>query len=225
MKRRSINVAGACVLCVCASAVAGGLLYAAPRKSPTGPQCDSLYRKQLSLFQKEDSPLFPVLVQKKAALLLADSMRVQRDYCRANVSGESFRCQMRAASLAELLGCTGSPSVTQPGKGTGSGEPPETGSEKTEIVVVRPNVRALVRSVSQDTCDQAYAHMLSVHSSAPAFQKRPDAKRLMEHWQSVGARESFRRRCIKGFQVADLNCILSAKEPESLQACLISVGG
>ncbi len=199
---------------------AGAALVSGPDR-PSASECDALYRHQLALFQQADSPIAPALLRQKNNLLRADSMRAQREQCLVRLSREDLRCQMAARSLQELLACGSS---VRPENGDGPKDKTEK-SEKTEVVVTQPTVRQWVRAVNTETCDRAYEHMLPVHATSASFQKRPDAKRLMEHWQSPGARESFRRRCQRAFRVADLNCILSAKDAESLQACLLDVGG
>ena len=222
--RRPLIVACGACLTLWVLALAVGLLGAAPRTTLTDRQCDALYRKQVSLFQGDDSPLSAVMLQRKAVLLAAESVGVQRAHCHARISRKSFQCQMAAGSLADLVRCG-----EDGGAGVGrisekSDLKPGSKEEKTDVVVVETKIREIVRSVSAETCDQAYAHMLSVHGASASFQKRADAKRLLEHWRSTGAQESFRRRCQRAFRVRDLNCLLSAQDPESLQACLIGVG-
>lgn len=186
----------------------------------TARECDRLYEHQRHLLSLESSPFHPAAREAQSQLASESAGRAQRKYCQKHFDRPSMTCQLQAKDLSQLLRCGTIGTKTEPAKQPG--EPGKTTRPTSDPQDAK--TRQHVTQVDSGTCARSYEKMLSVHAASAEFQKRADAARLLEHWRSTAARESFARRCTRGFKVRDLNCILSSTDVTLLQACLLDAG-
>ncbi|MEQ9364443.1 MAG: hypothetical protein RIF32_09380 [Leptospirales bacterium] len=210
---------------------------AQPRLSTA--ECDQLYTHQLKVIQSDpDNPLYSS-VQLNAKVLENPATReAEVRHCRTRVSRESYACQIKSDTLRALLECrrkfdqtqnTAQPtgqsivqaderdesyfedtSTDNPAGPNGGGGRPET----------MPSGRFTVNATN---CARAYNHIYGVISKTESFQQRPDRTRLENYWRSGEARDSFAARCLTKFKPEDLGCLLSTRDADVLQGCLLVI--
>lgn len=204
---------------------ASTLLFGDSTASLTSDECESLYEHQLRIISSDDTfPLSIAIRKSMDSLASGDGRDSQIRQCLTDVDRTQFLCRMKARSTLELLNCKKGEAVAntaenqsqQTNKVNGSVQK-LPGDVSVGTVVSRP------LEATPDRCKQAYEHMLGVYEKHPSLQDEDNRKKLMDYWRSKEARDSFQRRCLTVFQPRDLGCILSTKDPDIIQGCLIQI--
>lgn len=205
-------------------------------------ECDQLYSHQLKIIQSDpDNPLYSSVQLNAGVLENPATRQAEIRHCRERVSRESFECQLAAEDLAGLLACRrkfenengDATNAEKPGDAAGDdrSEPEsqeayfEDLSNKSESGQSgRPETMPSGRfAVNAANCSRAYNHIYGIISNTKSFQERPDRARLTEYWQSAEARNSFAARCLAKFKPEDLGCLLSTRDADVLQGCLLVI--
>ncbi|MCR9142069.1 MAG: hypothetical protein NXI24_07440 [bacterium] len=206
-------------------------------------ECDRLYTHQLKVVQSDpENPLYSSVQLNSEVLRNPATRKAEVEHCQANVSRPGFQCQMQAQSLAALLECRrkfdgseasedGGDANTQtdPGKQPQPEDQGESYFEDTSTDAApggdgRPETMPSGRfAVNAGNCERAYNHIYGVISKTKNFQQRPDRARLIQYWQSNEARGSFAARCMAKFKPEDLGCLLSTRDADILQGCLLVI--
>jgi hypothetical protein len=210
-------------------------------------ECGRLYSHQLAIVQSDpDNPLYSSVQLNQGVLENPETRDAEIQHCLTRVNRESFRCQMQAKDLAGLLDCRRrfGPDANRPGDPAGDSD---KGPDATEAYFedvspanadpapknnqtgaggqtggpeTLPSGRLLVNRAN---CQRAYAHIYDVISKSAEFRARQDRARLENYWQSSEAKDSFATRCVAKFQPADLGCLLSTRDSDVLQGCLLVI--
>ena len=191
-------------------------------------QCQQLYTHQLFLMQSSLNPIALALKKNRSALESSSSRALQLQECSRATSQENFQCQMAALTPLELLRC-------QEKHGSGAGKKirkndnnskkraEDTPGMKLETTTRSESDSQVKRGVSASNCRYTYDHLLSIYSRSSLLPEGAEGKRLLKHWRSKAARDSFERRCLSVFTPDDIKCVVTSREPISIQACLINV--
>ncbi len=200
-------------------AVIVGICFAELRAdAPLSPEeCRQLYLRELDISSKD--PLHPqraALEKARKELLAEPVVRAQVEFCRKTISRDSYLCALKAGSVAEMVTCRMRP----PEKKQDPKDPlpdarkdPENPRETT--------IQPLDVKVDATACTRTYTHLVSVYESSEILKKRPDRDKLIAHWKSKTAVDSFQSRCMATFRPQDLGCILSTRDPDVIQGCLL----
>lgn len=204
----------------------------------TADECGRLYSHQLKIVQSDpDNPLYSSVQLNAVVLENSETRQAEVRHCQTRVSRASFDCQMAADSLADLLECRRNFAANQTDPASIEDTKPSdtqeayfedastnNGSGPTGENTGRPETMPSGRfTVNQSNCQRAYNHIYSVISKTETFQKRSDRVRLENYWQSGEARGSFAARCLAKFKPEDLGCLLSTRDADVLQGCLLVI--
>lgn len=209
----ALALASAVILSAGALARFSGL-RADPQLSPE--ECRQLYLRELDISMKD--PLHPqraALEKARRELLTESVVKAQVEACRKTVSREAYSCALKAGSLAEMMTCRAKP----PEKKPETKDPVDPG--KTSTDPKETTIQPLDVKVEAAACTRTYAHLLSVYETSEVLKKRPDREKLLTHWRSKTAVDSFQNRCMTTFRPQDLGCILSTRDPDVIQGCLL----
>lgn len=203
--------------------------------APDRASCEKLYAHQLLLFKTEENPIATAIKLNNRNLSSPRSREAQIEWCLTRETRRGYQCQMKARTLRELLLCRSERGGSRkagdekgPGKSSGAEEKGSSAAaekkngNESRISVIKDGAKSSV-AVTAKRCKMAYDHLLRIYSESKSFQKRPDAERLLRHWKSPAARNSFELRCRRVFRGEDLNCILSTTDTVIIQGCLFRV--
>lgn len=90
----------------------------------------------------------------------------------------------------------------------------ENNTENSEVLTTE--------ETTPEGCKKTYDHMLVLFATSPDL-KTEQGKKLLANWNASLARNSFINRCTAVFQPSDLKCILSTKDSDVIQGCLLAV--
>ncbi len=189
-------------------------------------RCVNLYEHQLKIAAGDKlNSLSPAMRMHLRLMQSTNTRKAQLNYCLKTVSRANYDCQMKAESLLDILQCrrrhplTGANAKKTPTADPGRKDPPKNTRREEP-----PKVPATSLKVNAAGCSGAYEHLLRVYSRSDLLSNRPDAARLLRHWNSPAARRSFANRCLREFQSRDLRCIRTAVDPVVIQGCLTRIG-
>ena len=209
-----------------------------PTASLNRGQCERLYQHQLKVSLKDKSnPLLPSLHINSDGFQTEKSRQAQIKHCLEHVNRESYQCQLAAQDLLGILVCrkkynepdSKKETAKETKKDNGSSDPNRPKEKKDPGRVTSPDEIPVNTgknsglSISESNCRKTYEHLLNVYGSSRLVQKRPDAERLLTHWNSKAARTSFHRRCLRVFKAEDLGCIMGSRDTLVIQGCLLRI--
>ena len=203
-------------------------------------ECDRLYSHQLQIIQSDpDNPLYSSVQLNAGVLENPATRQAEIRHCRERVTRESFECQLAADDLAGLLACRrkferengDATNANEPDDATGKSEPEsqeayfeDLSNDSESGQSGRPETMPSGRfAVNAANCSRAYNHIYGIISNTKSFRERPDRARLTQYWQSAEARDSFAARCLAKFKPEDLGCLLSTRDADVLQGCLLVI--
>ena len=166
-------------------------------------ECKELYKHQLQLARKKDSPLAFALGLNLRHLRNKATQHKQAYHCQRNINRDQYNCQMQADSFLSLIAC-------------------KSKEEQRQEVHTSPQSISELK-VDKNHCTKSYKYILRLVKQSKDFQQRKDQKELEKHWRSPEAQKSFQGRCLKHFRKEDLKCIEDAQDMDILSGCLLAI--
>lgn len=215
--------------------VTGGPLRAADEGDfdLSARECENLYNHQLKVASVDNGfPLQPAINSTKDRLEKEDVRSKQLNRCRQMVNRRNFECQMKAASMLEILQCSlrygaayrvSPPPVISDEKEDLPYAPSEKQEESSSGDLSVGNVSVVRYNVNPENCNRVYNHLVSVYKKLPQLKDDDRTAKMVRYWQSGEARDSFSKKCLSVYKPSDLGCILSTSNPDVIQACLVQI--